>query len=66
MEQKRDMLYPSAPVENNDFKKRLEKKLNVFNNFINHISNIKEIITYFKDKMHGYRYHTDLFFSFQK
>ena len=50
MEQKTDRLYPSAPVENNDLKQRLEKKLNVCNNFINHISNIKEIITYFKDK----------------
>ena len=31
---------------------RLEKKLNDVNSFKNHINNIKEIITYFKDKNH--------------
>ena len=51
MEQKTDKLYPSAPlVENIDLEKRLEKKLNDVNSFNNHISNIKELITYFKDK----------------
>ena len=51
MEQKTDKLYPSAPIlENIDLEKRLEKKLNDVNSFNNHISNIKEMITYFKDK----------------
>ena len=52
MEQKTDRLYPSAPLENIDLKQRLEKKLNDVNSFINHINNIKEMITYFKDKNH--------------
>ena len=51
MEQKSDKLYPSAPLlENIDLEKRLEKKINDVNSFNNHISNIKEMITYFKDK----------------
>ena len=51
MEQKCEKLYPSAPLlENIDLEKRLEKKLNDVNSFNNHISNIKEVITYFKDK----------------
>ena len=51
MEAKTDKLYPSAPVlENIDLEKRLEKKINDVNSFNNHISNIKEMITYFKDK----------------
>ena len=51
MEQKCDKLYPSAPLlENIDLEKRLEKKINDVNSFINHISNIKEMIIYFKDK----------------
>ena len=50
MEQKTDRLYPTAPLENIDLEKRLEKKLNNVNSFNNHISNIKEMITYFKDK----------------
>ena len=51
MEQKCDKLYPSAPLlENIDLEKRLEKKLNDVNSFNNHINNIKEMITYFKDK----------------
>ena len=51
MEQKCDKLYPSAPLlENIDLEKRLEKKINDVNGFNNHISNIKEMITYFKDK----------------
>ena len=44
-------LYPSAPLsENIDLEKRLEKKINDVNSFNNHINNIKEMITYFKDK----------------
>ena len=52
MEQKCDRLYPSAPFENKkiDLEQRLEKKLNDVNSFNNHISNIKEMITYFKYK----------------
>ena len=51
MEQKCDKLYPSAPLlENIDLEKRLEKKINDVNSFNNHNSNIKEMITYFKDK----------------
>ena len=51
MDQKCDKLYPSAPLlENIDLEKRLEKKINDVNSFNNHISNIKEMITYFKDK----------------
>ena len=50
MEQKCDKLYPSAPLlENIDLEKRLEKKNDV-KSFNNHINNIKEMITYFKDK----------------
>ena len=51
MEAKIDKLYPSAPLlENIDLEKRLEKKINDVNGFNNHINNIKEMITYFKDK----------------
>ena len=51
MEQKCDKLYPSAPLlENIDLEKRLGKKINDVNSFNNHIINIKEMITYFKDK----------------
>ena len=53
METKKDKLYPSAPLlENIDLEKRLEKKINDVNSFNNHINNIKEMITYFKDKNH--------------
>ena len=53
MEQKCDRLYPSAPLlENIDLEKRLEKKINDVNSFNNHVNNIKEMITYFKDKNH--------------
>ena len=52
MDQKTDKLYPSAPLlENIDLEKRLEKKMNDVNSFNNHINNIKEMITYFKDKI---------------
>ena len=51
MEQKCDKLYPSAPLlENIDLEKRLEKKKSDVNSFNNHVNNIKEMITYFKDK----------------
>ena len=51
MDQKCDKLYPSAPLlENIDLEKRLEKKIKDVNSFNNHINNIKEMITYFKDK----------------
>ena len=53
MEQKCDKLYPSAPLlENIDLEKRIEKKINDVNSFNNHVNNIKEMITYFKDKNH--------------
>ena len=50
MDQKTDRLYPSAPLENFDLEQRLEKKLNDVNTFNNQINNIKEMITFFKDK----------------
>ena len=50
MEQKCDRLYPSAALDNIDREQRLEKKIIDVNSFINHINNIKEMITYFKDK----------------
>ena len=51
MEAKTDKLYPSAPLlENIDLEKRLEKRINYVYSFNNHINNIKEMITYFKDK----------------
>ena len=53
MEQKCDRLDPTAPLlENIDLEKRLEKKINDVNSFNNHVNNIKEMITYFKDKNH--------------
>ena len=54
MEQKCDRFYPSAPFENKNIhlEQRLEKKLNDVNICNNHINNIKEMITYFKDKNH--------------
>ena len=54
MEQKNEKLYPSAPLlENIDLEKRLEKKIIDVNSFNNHINNLKEMITYFKDKNHN-------------
>ena len=51
MEQKCEKLYPPAPLlERIDLEKRLEKKINDVNSFNNHINNLKEMITYFKDK----------------
>ena len=52
MEQKCDRFYPTAPLENIDLEKRLEKKIKDVNSFNNHINNIKEMITYFEDKNH--------------
>ena len=49
MEQKTDRLYPSATLEKDDLKQRLEKKLNDVNSLSNSIFNIKEKITHFKD-----------------
>ena len=50
MDEKRERLYPSSPLENIDLEKRLEKKLNEVKKFNNHVNNIKEMITYFNDK----------------
>ena len=50
MDQKCDRLYTSAPLENIDLEQRLEIKINDVNSFNNHMNNIKEMITYFKDK----------------
>ena len=51
MEQKTDRLYPSPPLKKDvDLEQRLEKKLNDVNSFNDHIINLKEMITYFKDK----------------
>ena len=50
MEQKADRLYPSKPLENIDLEQRLEKKLNDVKSFNNSITNIKEMITLFKEK----------------
>ena len=54
MDQKCDRLYPSAPFENKniDLEQRLEKKIKDVNSFNNHVNNIKELITYIKDKNH--------------
>ena len=52
MEQKTDRLYPSAPLQQDDLEQRLEKKLNDVNSLNNNINNIKEMITYFKNKNH--------------
>ena len=53
MEAKTDKLYPSTPLlKNIDLEKRLEKKINDVNSFNNHVKNIKEMITYFKNKNH--------------
>ena len=51
MESKTDKLYPLASLlENIDLEQRLEKKINDVNSFNNHVNNIKEMITYFKNK----------------
>ena len=53
MDQKCDRLYPSAPLENIDLEQKLAKKINDVNSFNNNFNNIKEMITYFKDKNHN-------------
>ena len=50
MEQKTDRLYPSTSLENVDLEQRTEKKTNDVNSFSKSINNIKEMITYSKDK----------------
>ena len=54
MDQKSDRLYPSAPLENenDNLEQRLEKKIKDVNSFNNHVNNIKDMITYFKNKNH--------------
>ena len=51
---KTDRTYRTAHFVSSDqaLKQRLEKKLNDVNSFNNHINNVKEMITYFKDKNH--------------
>ena len=43
-------IYPSAPLEESQSAQRLEEKLNELKSFNNSINNIKERITYLKDK----------------
>ena len=45
-------LYPSAPLEKYDLEQKLKTKLNDLNSFITSIMNNKEMIKYFKDKIH--------------
>ena len=45
-------LYTSAPLEKDYLEQRLERKLKDLNCFNNHISNIKEMTAYFKEKNH--------------
>ena len=52
MEQKTPRLYPSVPLKKFDLDQSLEKKLKIVNNFNNSVKNIKEMITYLKDKNH--------------
>ena len=54
MGQKCGRLYLSAPFENKivDLEQKLQKKIKDANSFNNHFNNIKEMITYFKDKNH--------------
>ena len=54
MDQKTDRLYPYAPLEtkNDDLERRTEKRLSDVKSFNNSINNIKEMITYFKEKNH--------------
>ena len=50
MDQKCDILYPSAPLEKDDLEQRLEKKLKDVNCFNYSNNNNKEMNTYFKEK----------------
>ena len=52
MEQKTDRIYTTAPLENINFEQILKKKINIGNSFKNHKNNIKEMITYFRDKIY--------------
>ena len=54
MDQKTDRLYPTALLENkdDDLERKIEKRLSDVNSFNNSINNIKEMITYFKEKNH--------------
>ena len=52
MDQRTDKLYPGAPEmrSDQDLKERLGRKLIDVNSSNNSINNVKEMITYFKDK----------------
>ena len=50
MNQKCNRINPSAPLENVVLEQRQKGKLNDVKSFNNYINNIKEMITYFKDK----------------
>ena len=52
MDQKTDRLYSSEPLEskNDDLEHRIEKRLSDVNSFNNHLNNIKEMISFFKEK----------------
>ena len=52
MDQKTNRIYPSAPLKNknDDLEHRIEKRVSDGNSFNIHINNIKELITYFKEK----------------
>ena len=54
LEQETDRIYPCAPLENNndDIERRIEKRLSDVNSFNKHFSNVKELITYIRDKNH--------------
>ena len=52
MEQRTDRLCPSAPLENNVLKQRLEKKMNDVCSFNNSINNIEDVIAFFEDENH--------------
>ena len=52
MNQKCDRLYPSASLQQDDVKQRLEKKLNDVNSFNNQIGDIIDMVTNFKYKNH--------------
>ena len=41
-------LFPSVPLEKDDLKQRLERKLNDVNSFTNSLNNIRERILFFQ------------------
>ena len=47
---KTDRLYPSAPLENIDLEQKLERKKIDVSSFNNSINNVKEVVSYFKDR----------------